>query len=159
MTREEIKSFTLRTTEANACELIVILYDVILTDTKNARNAFRQEDFERFRSDLNHAAKFLNELIRCLDFNIPLSGNLASLYAYMNRRISYAAAGNHVEALDIVDEIVLKLRDAFEHISKDDQSGPMMKNTQSLYAGLTYGKGYLNETYVDPRDYNRGFNA
>ena len=62
MTREEIKSFTLRTTEANACELIVILYDVILTDTKNARSAFEREDFNAFRNDLNHAAKFLNEL-------------------------------------------------------------------------------------------------
>lgn len=159
MTREELKTFTLRTTEANSCELIVILYDVILTDIKNARLAFSGNDHKAYRVNLNHATKFLNELMRCLDFNIDLSSYLGSLYAYMNRRISYASAGNHIEALDIVEEIINKLRKAFDTISKNDPNGPMMKNTQSLYAGLTYGKGYLNETYVDPKDYNRGFNA
>lgn len=159
MTRDELKSFTLRITEANSCDLIVILYDVVLTDMKNARIAFRNKDYEAYRRELNHSTKFLNELLRCLDFNIPLSSTLASLYAYLNRRISYAAAGNHVEALDIVDDVIGKLRDAFDTISKDDVGGPMMRNTQSVYAGLTYGKGFLNETYVDPRDYNRGFNA
>jgi flagellar protein FliS len=34
-----------------------------------------------------------------------------------------------------------------------------MKNTGQLYAGLTYGKGVLNETYVDPNQQNRGFLA
>lgn len=159
MTKEEIKSFTLRTTEANSCDLIVILYDVILTDVKNARIAFRQKNYESYRHELNHATRFLNELMRCLDYNIPLSVNFYSLYAYLNQRISYATAGNHPEALDIVDDVIGKLRDAFDTIAKDDVGGPMMKNTQTVYAGLTYGRGVLNETYVDPRDYNRGFNA
>jgi len=30
---------------------------------------------------------------------------------------------------------------------------------QQVYAGLTYGKGTLNETYLNAQDYNRGFNA
>ena len=40
MNREEIKAFTLRVTEANSCDLIVILYDVVLCDIKNAKKAY-----------------------------------------------------------------------------------------------------------------------
>ena len=159
MTREQIKVFTLRISEANSCDLIVILYDCVLTDVKNARAAFNEGCTEAFRSDLGHAMRCLNELLRCLDFSVPLSYDLGSLYTFLNRQISYATAGNHIEALDIVDEVINRLRTSFATIAKDDPSGPMMKNTQAVYAGLTYGKGFLNETYVDPRDYNRGFNA
>ena len=159
MTREQIKDFTLRTSEANSCDLIVILYDCVLTDVSNARAAFKEGCTDAYRSDLGHAMRCLNELLRCLDFSVPLSYDLGSLYTFLNRQISYATAGNHLEALDIVDEVINRLRASFATIAKDDPNGPMMKNTQTVYAGLTYGKGFLNETYVDPRDYNRGFNA
>ena len=34
-----------------------------------------------------------------------------------------------------------------------------MRNAQQLYAGLTYGKGSLNETFIDPNSKSRGFIA
>ena len=34
-----------------------------------------------------------------------------------------------------------------------------MSNTQQVYAGLTYGRGSLNEMYVDPNQASRGFRA
>ena len=36
---------------------------------------------------------------------------------------------------------------------------PIMKNTHTVYAGLTYGKGYLNETYDPLSQQSRGFKA
>ncbi len=159
MTRDQIKDFTFRITEANPCELIVILYDMVTADIENALTALSNGDGKAYRSDLSHAMKCTNELLRCLDYSIPMSYDLGSLYVYINRQLSYAAAGNHADALDIVTEIIGKLRKSFAEIGKTDTTGPMMKNTQSVYAGLTYGKGFLNETYIDPRDYNRGFNA
>ena len=159
MTRDQIKDFTLRITEANSCSLIVILYDMINTDIENAREALAKGDHSVFRNELAHACKCVNELMRSLDYSTSMSRDLGSLYTYLNRRLSYAAAGNHADALDIVTEVVNKLRKGFDEISATDPNGPMMKNAQSVYAGLTYGKGFLNETYIDPRDYNRGFNA
>lgn len=38
-----------------------------------------------------------------------------------------------------------------------EQSLPSMKNTEKIYAGLTYGKNDLNEMVMS--DKNRGFNA
>ncbi len=159
MTKEEIKDFTLRISSANSVDLIVILYDVILTDIKNAGCAHEAGDFEEYRKSIHHATCFIHELTDCLDFSIELSMNLATLYSYCARMLSQAAAGNNPEHLAKVKDVIEPLRRSFSQISALDPSGPLMKNTQSVYAGLTYGKGYLNETFVDPRDYNRGFMA
>ena len=35
--------------------------------------------------------------------------------------------------------------ESFEQVAKQDTSGAVMANTQQIYAGLTYGKGTLNE--------------
>ena len=39
---------------------------------------------------------------------------------------------------------------------KEDPSAPLMRNTQQIYAGYTYGKNDLVETYQD-FDTSRGF--
>ena len=74
--------------------------------------------------------------------------------------------------LDILDELAMSvtdledamdilgtLRESFSSISALDYSGPLMQNTQQVYAGLTYGKGILNETCLDPSQRSRGFMA
>ena len=61
--------------------------------------------------------------------------------------------------LPVSQEDIEKLRAGFEGIKGQDTSGPVMQNVQQVYAGLTYGKGTLNEAYLNPQDYNRGFNA
>jgi len=61
------------------------------------------------------------------------------------------------DSLESAVSVLQKLLTGFEGVSKEDTSGPMMRNTQQLYAGLTYGKGTLNETYIDPNDRSRGF--
>ena len=50
-----------------------------------------------------------------------------------------------------------KLRASFYEVSKQDDSEPLMKNTQAVYSGLTYSKGGIsNETQTDNIE-NRGF--
>ena len=39
MTKEQIQAYTLRVSQASPCELVVIMYDIILDDVKNARDA------------------------------------------------------------------------------------------------------------------------
>ncbi len=159
MTHDEIKTYTLRVSEANAFELIVILYDIILDDIEKARTAFDENNLTDYRNHLHHATRFMNELINSLNFKYELSYNLMSLYSYCNLRFASAAAASRPNDLLIIEEIIGKLKKSFRTLSVSDNSGPVMQNAQSVYAGLTYGKGFLNETYVDARDYNRGFNA
>ena len=39
MTQEQIQTYTLRVSQASPCELVVIMYDIILDDIKNAKAA------------------------------------------------------------------------------------------------------------------------
>lgn len=159
MKKEAIQAFTARVTQASRSELIVILYEMILTEIKEAREAYDSEDLTSFDKELRKAQKYVNELIQSLDYKYPISYDLLSLYLYTNKRIITAIIKRNPVPLDSAQSVLQKLLTGFEGVSRDDKSGPMMRNTQQLYAGLTYGKGKLNETYIDPSNRNRGFIA
>ncbi len=159
MKKEAIQAFTARVTQASRSELIVILYEMILTELDEAKEAYHKEDIVAFEKELKRAQKYVNELITSLDYHYNISYDLVSLYLYINKRIITAIMKRNPVSLDSAEEVIKKLLIGFEGVSKEDNSGPMMRNTQQLYAGLTYGKGTLNETYINPSNGNRGFIA
>jgi flagellar protein FliS len=159
MNKEEVKTFTARVTQASKSELVVILYEMVLTELKEARLAYETDDLAAFDKELKKAHKFVNELIVALDYHYTVSYDLLSLYLYVNKRIITAVIKKNPVSLDSAESVLNKLLIGFEGVSKADTSGPMMRNTQQLYAGLTYGKGKLNETYINPDNRSRGFIA
>ena len=159
MTKEQIQAYTLRVSQANPCELVVIMYDIILDDIKNAKQAKAEGNIKQYQDDLTHAGKFVNELMDALDFSQPISFRLMSLYIYVNKMLIKARVSKKWDSLTDVELVIEKLRAGFEGIKAQDTNGPVMQNVQQVYAGLTYGKGKLNETYFNAQDYNRGFNA
>ena len=80
------------------------------------------------------------------DFSMNWQGNLFSLYCYADRELARDMFSLKVDNLDTIEMIFTKLRDAYQQISSQDQSGPLMENIQSVYAGLTYGRTDLNES-------------
>jgi len=84
---------------------------------------------------------------------------LLSLYLYVNKRIITAIIRRKPDTLDSAESVLKKLLVGFEGVSKTDKSGPVMRNTHQLYAGLTYGRGKLNEIDIDPSNGSRGFIA
>lgn len=159
MTREQIQTYTLRVSQASPCELVVIMYDIILDDVKNAKEAKSAGNEKQYQEDLAHAIRFVNELMGALDFSQPISFRLMSLYIYVNKMLVKARITKRPDSLEDVELVVEKLRAGFDGIKEQDTTGPVMQNVQQVYAGLTYGKGTLNETYLNSQDYNRGFNA
>ena len=159
MTKEQIQTYTLRISQASPCELVVIMYDIILDDVKNAREAKNAGNEKQYQTDLTHAGKLVNELMDTLDFSQPVSFRLMSLYIYVNKMLVKARVSKKWDSLNDVELVIEKLRAGFDGIKGQDVSGPVMQNVQQVYAGLTYGKGRLNETYFNAQDYNRGFNA
>ena len=159
MTQEQIQTYTLRVSQASPCELVVIMYDIILDDVKNAKAAKKAGDSKQYQKDLAHAVTFVNELMSALDFSQPISFRLMSLYIYVNKMLVKARVTERWDSLNDVELVVEKLRVGFDGIKAQDTTGPVMQNVQQVYAGLTYGKGTLNETYLNAQDYNRGFKA
>ncbi|MCR5216824.1 MAG: flagellar protein FliS [Lachnospiraceae bacterium] len=182
MTQEERSGFSYRIMQANPTELIVILFEMaecyIAQAEEDYKNLVGMEGFssyqeqvkERmdcyekaeireaindFRHSIDLAENVLHELNHSLDLKYSLSVNLMQIYlAILN---NLRAASNQIsgELLSRDRKMLARLRGAFAAIAKEDQRGPVMRNTQTVYAGLTYGRGTLNETL--DHDINRGF--
>ncbi len=157
MEKEQVRDFAVRVAGASKTELIVIMYDVILADLASARKAKEQNDVLLFEKEIEHAKKFVIELIACLDLQYAISYELLSLYRFAHKQLVSAGLKRDVKNLDSVEEIISGLRKSFDTLSKSDVSGPVMKNAQQLYAGLTYSKGSLNESMIDPHSASRGY--
>ncbi len=159
MVKDKLQEFTIRITQANRSELIVIMYDIMKADISYAKKLLSQGDVVQYQRECRHAQKVLNELMAALDYHYAMAYDLLSLYSYMNKRIVAACMKKDSLILEDVDCILDKLKSAFEEVSKQDPTGPVMSNTQQVYAGLTYGRGTLNESAVGYHDANRGFMA
>ncbi len=155
MTNERKKDFTMRITQANKTEMIVILYEMVLAYLDDAEDTF--EDRDAFKESIKKTRECMNELMNSLDYQFELSQMLFGLYIFIGKTLT-AAASHHVkEPLAGVRSIVEKLHSAYQEVSGQDHSESVMANTQTVYAGLTYGRGSLNENcYVRA---NRGYFA
>ncbi len=155
MTKEEKNGFSYRIMQASPTELIVILYEMAECYLKQAIENCNNGKIDEFRSDLKYAGRVVNELTHALDFKYEISLNFMQIYIYMNRAMIRASVSKEVAELERCLGMLAKLRSAFDQVKDQDRRGPVMKNTQQVYAGLTYSKDSLNESFG--LESNRGF--
>ncbi|MEZ3444965.1 MAG: flagellar protein FliS [Lachnospiraceae bacterium] len=146
MTKEMKQIFTRRITQANRTQLVVILYDMILTYLKDAATAQEIGCEQEFKKDMQCARNCISELRGSLDFNYDLARNLFAIYAFADRELAHDMRGISAEQLVQITGMFQKLRDAYHTISKEDQSQPLMENAQDVYAGFTYNRTDVNES-------------
>lgn len=157
MNEDKKKIFTARISQANKSELVVIMYDIIFDSMDEARNALAQGSKDEFKRELSRAQKLLRELIATLNMQYDISKELMPLYLYANRCIVDSLRTGDAKLLDDVELVLKPLREAFSEVAKQDTSPALMEHTQQVYAGLTYGKGTLNETLFSAN--SRGYKA
>ena len=157
MKEETMKIFTARISEANRSELVVIMYDIIFASIEEAEELLKKGDESGFHREVSRAQKTLRELMATLDMQYEISKQLMSLYIYANRFIIDALRLKSAEPLSEALHVLRPLGKSFKEVAKQDSSPPMMEHTQRLYAGLTYGRGTLNETILSGS--SRGYKA
>ena len=158
MTKECKQQFTLRITQANKTELIVILYEMVLSYLEDAQNHLKEENITEFRESLRRVRGCIGELISSLNLEYEPAPALFSLYLYCNRELTKADIRKEKEPMDHIKMVIGKLLTAYRELAKQDESEPVMQNSQTVYAGLTYGKNSLAENMAD-QGANRGFRA
>ena len=158
MTTELKQEYTRRISQANRSQIIVIVYELADLYIDEAMQAFDSGDSEAYTNSCHGSMQCVTHLMNALDESYELANPLMSLYAYMNREISMACARYDTKRLSRVRAQLSELASSFREVAKADASKPVMENTQAVYAGLTYGKGHLNENLSD-QGANRGFRA
>lgn len=155
MTNQEINIFSRKITSASKSQLIVIMYEIAIKYIEDGIEAKNNNEIEAFRVNIKRSKAVINELISVLDMTQNISLELRRLYVFMIGVLVKADIRVETEEVIRIKGMLEKLMEAFKIASESDSSGPIMENTQTVYAGLTYSKSSLNENMYS--DANRGY--
>lgn len=156
MKKEQIVDFTRRISQCNRGELVVVMYDIFFVYMEDAREAFAAQEWEAYKDALRKASRTIDELISALNFSYELAGNLYSIYVFCKDSLAKSMYKRDTTDMEYAVRLMKKLYDGFVQVAAQDMSAPLMKNTQQVYAGYTYGKDDLVETCQDANT-SRGF--
>jgi flagellar secretion chaperone FliS len=154
-----VKEFQGRIINATQQDLVVINYEMFLAEIDVAISEVNASDTKAYHKAVTMAHKLLRELSDNLDFQYEISRDLMSLYIYAGKKLIEASMNHQQEDLEEIKRIILVLLQGWKEAQAKviPSQGIMIQNAQKVYAGLTYGKGSLNETVY--QDVSRGFKA
>lgn len=158
MEKEQITDFTRRIVQSNRSELTVINYEIIFAYLADAKTAHEKEQWDEFKNALRKAENSITELINTLNFSYEISKNLFQIYVFCKDELAVSMYKRSTAQIEDAERLLKKLYQGFLEAAKTDTSAPLMKNTQQVYAGYTYGKNDLVENYKE-LDKSRGFFA
>lgn len=159
MKKELLQEFAARVTQANRSELVVIIYEAVLASIAEGRQRLAEGRIEETRTEIARARGLITELMSSLDLQYGIAHYLRQLYIFAYHELCQGIAQREPERFDHASDIFEKLLPSFREVAKQDDSEAVMENVQTIYAGLTYGRGTLNETIGTGMDTNRGFQA
>ena len=152
MEKEKLNAYAARVSQANRSELVVIMYEAFLDSVKEGDAQMKQGDMPACRREIERARGLLTELMGS-------SFYLRRLYIYSYHELCQGMALRDSERFAHATHVMERLLPSFREVAKQDTSEAVMKNVQQIYAGLTYGRGSLNETIGVDIGKNRGFEA
>ena len=144
MQKEQIQEFTSKITLSNRSGLTVVTYEILFAYLEDARSALKEERFEDYKQVIRQAQKCISELMVTLDFSYGLAAELYRIYAYAKELLAKAM---YKRSEAEIDECLMRmLYTSFVEVAKTDDSAPLMKNTEQVYAGYTYGRSDVNSS-------------
>lgn len=143
MTKEKKNEFTLKISQANKTELIIILYDIAITYIEEASEAINSGNIDEAKSCGSKALSCIEEMQNNLHFEYDLAKKLKQLYLFMKKQLRAGMVSGDFSGYELVKKELKSLKDAYEQIKNTDKSGPVMVHTQSVISGMTYGKDKL----------------
>ncbi|MGL4343816.1 MAG: flagellar protein FliS [Cellulosilyticaceae bacterium] len=137
---------------ASQIELLCLTYEIFLEDIEEALQSSGKE--RKIRVD--HAKEVLGQLVEGLNFELEMASYLFKLYIYMQDLLINKWEDD--ACMMEVHRLMTTIYEGYSQILKENQDQkPVMNNTENVYAGMTYGKGYLNEMVIGNEQ--RGFKA
>lgn len=156
MTNEMKKEFSARIGSANSSQLILIIYEIMLIHLGEAMDYHEKKQRMEFSKSIKKSRDCLEELYISIEPENDLAENFAQIYTYCGNELTQADIYFDNTPLKQVEEIMDRFREAYTKAARNDTSAPIMTNTETIYAGLTYGKNDLNEN-LGVQSNNRGF--
>lgn len=146
MQKEQIQEFTSKITLSNRSGLTVVTYEILFAYLADARSALKEERYEDYKHVIRQAQKCVSELMVTLNFSYELAAELYRIYAYAKELLAKAMYKRSEAEIDECENLMRMLYTSFVEVAKTDDSAPLMKNTEQVYAGYTYGRSDVNSS-------------
>lgn len=163
MNSTKVKDFQNKIVNAGQGDLLLITYEMLFVSVEEAIEGIETDNDDLFNQSMVRAHRLLRELSDNLNFIYDVSKDLMSIYIYINKELIEASLHLSTEPLHRSLEVLKVLYNGFDEVNEVFESTlnekkPLIQNSQRVYAGLTYGKGTLNETVYN-QNTSRGFKA
>ena len=143
--------FSLRISKANPAQLVVINFELLIQFIENEQ--------------IDKAVNALEQLIRALNFEIPLAHDFYEIYKYVNTLLVTAQFSSNKgeakqaasEAREILESLLTGWKDAENQVAALELP-PVAGEAPTVYSGLTYSRDGKANEYIDD-DKKKGYMA
>ncbi|SMP67307.1 flagellar protein FliS [Anoxynatronum buryatiense] len=140
--------------QASDAELVVLLLEGINTRLDEGIGAVTSGDHELLETAVAKIRAILGELLATLWGDSEVAIQSRQIYLYMNKLVTDAGNRRANEPLEEAKKVLKPLLDGWQHLVKHPELAEAPTSTQgpSVVAGMTYGKGTLNESVMNSGD-------
>lgn len=153
MTEEQMNVYKMRISQAGIAEMTTIMLEMEAQWSRDAVVAYDGNDKEEFVRCTGKAQSVQVELMNVMNMENPVAEDVYSVFAYMNKQLIRSKIKRQPLEFDRMLAMLHKYHSSFEALIPTDQGGPVMQQSEKVYAGLTYGAGGLVESSTGGMDY------
>ena len=153
MTTEEMNVYKMRITQAGIGELTVIMLEIEMQWIQEALESYEAGDIDTYVDCVEKAQATQLELMNELNLDNEVSRDVYSVYVYFNKKLIHSKIKKVPQDLDRIVTMLKKYHESFNKIAHTDTEGPVMDQSEKVYAGLTYGSSGLVENSTGGTEY------
>ena len=147
-----------RIANANDAQLVAIMYEGFMSTVKSGIEYIENKDKEKLNESINKTREILAELLATVEGDSEIASNLKSIYIYLNKLVTEAEIKQDKTKLEEAIGVITPPYEAWQELgekgeleTEDAQIDTPIK-TPSIVAGMTYGKGQLNDYVINDED-------
>ena len=154
MTDEQMNAYKMRITQAGIAEMTLIMLEMEMQWMEEALMAYDKKEMSVFLDCVSKAQSTQVELMNVLNMENPVAVEVYSVFVFINKQLIRSKIKQEPLDLERCKGLLEKYHKSFKEIAKTDTAGPVMQQSEKVYAGLTYGTGGLVENSVGGTEYS-----
>lgn len=138
-----------RVAQANPAQLVEIVFEGLLDTINEAIVSIKDNDENKLKKSVYKAREIIAELLSTVQGQSEIAQNLKIMYIFLNKLITEGEIERDIEKLEKAVKIVTPLYEAWGELGAKEVAVATENKGPSIVAGVTYGKGQLNDYVVN----------
>lgn len=135
--------------QASETELVVLMLEGVQNRLQDGKAAIAENKPEELNTAVEKIRAILGELLATLWGDSEVAIQSRQIYFFVNKLVTDGANRQAKEPLEEAEKVLQPLLEGWRHIAVHPQTEMAPTNGPSIVAGMTYGKGTLNENVMN----------